>query len=232
MMAGLPLDVSGLQWAFRPGSPPFLIVESLTIPSGQTVAVTGPSGSGKTSLLFLLAGLEQSSGGRVRWGDTDLSALGEAERDRWRRSGVGLLFQDFRLVDDLTVLANVLLPTTLQRWRPGSELRARALALIERMGLTDPRQRVATLSRGEMQRTALARALLLRPPVVLADEPTASLDTDGELAVEDLLFDAARAEGATLLIATHHQRLWEKADRRIALAHGRVVSDSQGDREP
>jgi putative ABC transport system ATP-binding protein len=188
--------------------------------------VTGPSGSGKTSLLFLLAGLEKASGGAIRWGDTNITELREAERDRWRRASVGLVFQDFRLVDDLSVLANVLLPTTFLRWRPGSELRARALALIERMGLKNPRQRVATLSRGEMQRAAMGRALLLRPRIILADEPTASLDAESERLVEDLLFDAAREEGATLLIATHHQRLWQKADRRIALAHGSVASDS------
>jgi putative ABC transport system ATP-binding protein len=158
----------------------------------------------------------------------DLSSLKEARPDRWRRSAVGLGFQDIRLVEDLSVLANVLLPTTFQRWQPGPVLRERAVWLIRRMGLKDPRQRVATLSRGEMQRTALARALLLRPPVILADEPTASLDAENERAVEDLLFDAVRAEGATLIIATHHQRLWEKADRRIALDHGRLVNDWQG----
>jgi putative ABC transport system ATP-binding protein len=225
-MAGLPLQIEGLQWAFQPGSPPFLCIESLSIPAGQKAAVTGPSGSGKTSLLFLLAGLERAARGKLRWGGTDLSTLREAEADRWRRSAVGMVFQDFRLVDDLSVLANVLLPTTFLRWNPGPGLRGRALALIERMGLQDPRQRVATLSRGEMQRTALARALLLRPPVILADEPTASLDAENERTVEDLLFAAVREEGATLLIATHHQRLWEKADRRLALAHGRIVSDS------
>jgi len=227
-MAGLPLLAEDLRWTFQPGSSPFLSLDSLSIPAGQTVAVTGPSGSGKTSLLFLLAGLEQASGGKICWGDTNLSALREEARDRWRRSAVGLVFQDFRLVEDLSVLANVLLPTTFQRWQPGPVLRERAVWLIRRMGLKDPRQRVATLSRGEMQRTALARALLLRPPVILADEPPASLDAENERAVEDLLFDAVRAEGATLIIATHHQRLWEKADRRIALDHGRLVNDWQG----
>ena len=202
--------------------PVFLSVPRLVVGAGETVAVTGPSGSGKTSLLFLLGGMERPSAGRVVWDGTDITTLGESSRDRWRRENVGLVFQDFRLVEDLSVLQNVLLPASFSRWRPGRELVSRAYGLLARMNLSKPRQITATLSRGEMQRTALARALLFRPRLILADEPTASLDAENERTVCDLLFDAAREEGATLLVATHQKGLRERADRVIAMDHGRI----------
>jgi putative ABC transport system ATP-binding protein len=219
---GLSLKAVSLEWAFSPGAPMFLSVPRLIIQAGEAVAVTGPSGSGKTSLLFLLGGMERPSAGRIIWDGRDITALSEGSRDTWRRENVGLVFQDFRLVEDLSVLQNVLLPASFSRWRPGRELESRALMLMARMNLSKPRQITATLSRGEMQRTALARALLFRPRLILADEPTASLDAGNEQAVGDLLFDAAREEGATLLVATHQKSLRDRADRVIAMDHGRV----------
>jgi putative ABC transport system ATP-binding protein len=221
---GLSLKTVSLEWAFERGAPAFLSVPRLVVEAGETVAVTGPSGSGKTSLLFLLGGMEMPSAGRIVWDGRDITALSEASRDRWRRENVGLVFQDFRLVEDLSVLQNVLLPASFSRWRPGRELESRALDLMERMNLSRPRQITATLSRGEMQRTALARALLFRPRLILADEPTASLDAENENAVCVLLFDAVREEGATLLVATHQKSLRERADRVIAMDHGRISS--------
>lgn len=219
------LDVESLQWSFVPGEAAFLSVPGMVVRAGEVVAVTGPSGSGKTSLLFLLAGIERPASGRIRWDGTDIAALGESARDRWRRARAGLVFQDFRLIEDLSVTENILLPSSFARWSPGPELRSRARSLIERMGLPDPHQPAATLSRGEMQRTALARALLFRPRLILADEPTASLDAANEAAVSDLLLEAAREDGVTLLVATHQAALRDRADRVISLEHGRVVSD-------
>ena len=220
---GLSLETESLEWAFQVGAPAFLSVPRFVVAAGEMVAVTGPSGSGKTSLLFLLGGMERPSAGRIAWDDTDITTLNEASRDRWRRENVGIVFQDFRLVEDLSVLQNVLLPASFSRWRPGRDLESRAHALMERMNLSKPRQITATLSRGEMQRTALARALLFRPRLILADEPTASLDAANEQAVCDLLFDAAKEEGATLLVATHLKSLRERADRVIAMDHGRMA---------
>jgi len=229
---GIPLEVDSLEWSFQPGAPVFLRVDRLHIQPGAAVTVAGPSGSGKTSLLFILAGMERPTRGRIAWDGFDLSSAAEPARDAWRRVNVGLVFQDFRLVEDLSVRENVLLPSTFSRWRPGPDLETRADELIRRMRLPDPGQAAATLSRGEMQRTALARALLFRPPLVIADEPTASLDAQNEQAVCDLLFEAARMEGVTLLVATHQKAIHEMADRMITLDHGRIVSDVRRETDP
>jgi putative ABC transport system ATP-binding protein len=132
------------------------------------------------------------------------------------------VFQDFQLVPELTALENVLLPLTFERWSVPRDDRRRAAGLLERLGVGRPGARASTLSRGEMQRTALARALLGRPPVLLADEPTASLDAANEAAVAALLLEYARDEGATVVVSTHQALLRDGADRRITLAHGRV----------
>ncbi len=221
---GLSLEIDRLAWSFEHDRAPFLKIDALRIPSGKTVALTGPSGSGKTSLLFLLAGMETPTYGRIAWEGFDIAAAGESARDSWRRTAVGLMFQDFRLIEDLSVIDNILLPASFTRWRPGAELRARAAELLDRMRLSKPDQSVATLSRGEMQRVALARALLFRPAILLADEPTASLDAENERIVWDLLLGAAHEQGATLVVATHHRGVLDTVDTVVALDHGRLVS--------
>lgn len=219
---GLDLKLRGLRWCFPKTGQAFLDIPSFDLPAGASLALGGPSGSGKSSLLFLLSGMEAPAAGEIAWGGQDLARLGEARRDAWRRSSVGLVFQDFRLVPGLSVLDNVLLPSGFSAWRPSRALRARAFDLIGRVGLADPRQRAATLSRGEMQRAAIARALLFDPPVVLADEPTASLDAENEEKVAELLFAACAEGGATLVVATHQPRLFDRAARTLRLQHGRV----------
>jgi putative ABC transport system ATP-binding protein len=127
----------------------------------------------------------------------------------------------------------VLLPSTFSRWLPGRALQERARELIARLGLPKPGQVVATLSRGEMQRTALARALLLRPRLLVADEPTASLDAQNERAVWEMLFESAKDDGVTLLVATHQKSIQAMTDRLITLDHGTVVSDeTRGGEQP
>lgn len=217
---GLALEVSRVTWGFDSQEAPFLRITDLTLAPGQVLAVTGPSGAGKSTLLSLLAGFEAPAAGTIRWGDHDLGTASETSRDRWRRDHVGLVFQDFQLVPELTAVENVLLPLTFSRFTVGRSERAKASALLEELGVTRVTARASTLSRGEMQRTALARALLSRPPVVLADEPTASLDADNEAAVTNLLIDCARRHGATVVVATHQPRLIEKADRQVRLDHG------------
>jgi len=217
---GLPLRVDQVSWAFEPGQAPFLRVPSLRVGEGEVLAVTGPSGAGKSTLLFLLAGLEVPSAGTLAWGATDLGALSPAARDRWRRHHLGLVFQDFQLVPALTGLENVLLPLTFHRFSVTADDRRRALSLLERLGVSRPTARAASLSRGEMQRTALARALFGRPPVLLADEPTASLDAAHEALVADCLLDAARLEGATVIVSTHQDLLRRRADAVVTLDHG------------
>jgi len=194
-----------------------LAIPALTLEPGTNLGVSGPSGSGKSSLLHLVAGLITPSAGHVSWGDTVISALGESERDRWRRRTIGFVFQDFHLVPELDVAANIALPASFSSWRLDTTGRRRALDLAEQMGLTDPRRRAALLSRGEQQRVAIARALFGEPALLLADEPTASLDATRGDAIGALLVEAAARCGASLICASHDQALLTRMDRRLDL---------------
>lgn len=203
---------------------PVLVIDRLHVPAGQHLAVTGGSGSGKSTLLNILSGLERVRQGRVLWNGSDIAPLSEGGRDRWRAQNVGLVMQDFHLFAGLPALANVLLPARLAG-AADAETVARAHDLLARVGLARPGQRIETMSRGEMQRVAIARALLRRPGVIVADEPTASLDVESGAAVGDLLLEVATETGSTLIVASHDARLIERLDRRLALAAGRIVAD-------
>src|SRR5262249_8224792 len=196
--------------------------------AGEVIGITGPSGSGKTSLLAVLAALERPDGGQVVWGNQDVASLGEAARDRWRRNRVGFVFQEFNLLPGLSALQNVLLPATFGAFRVPAPVRTRATSLLARVGLIDGRRDAATLSRGEMQRVALARALLFAPPILLADEPTASLDAASGRAVADLLLELARDAGSTLVVVTHDPTLLERLPRVERLVQGRLVESIRG----
>ena len=186
---------------------------SFTIEAGAAVAVTGPSGAGKTTLLHAVAGLVVPEAGTVSWGDLDITSLPEAGRDRWRRDNVGLVFQDFQLLAELTVLENVLLPIRFDHWRTPRSSVERAERLAARVGL-DPRgPRAGKLSRGEQQRLAIARALMRTPRFILADEPTASLDAENSARIADLLFEASRETQASLLLISHDAGLLARASR-------------------
>lgn len=164
-------------------------------------------------------------GNRRRRGHASLKRdpLGGRARDAWRRENVGLVFQDFQLIGELSALENVLLPTTFRSWSPSPEDLSRASQLLDRLGVGRHGARAGTLSRGEMQRVSIARALLKRPPVLLADEPTASLDAANEAIVSSLLLEAAREEGATLVISTHHRAVRDGADLVADLDHGALA---------
>jgi putative ABC transport system ATP-binding protein len=200
-----------------------LDIERLELPPGSQTAICGPSGSGKTTLLHLLCGIERPSAGRVRWDGVDLFALGEAARDRWRRHWVGLVFQQFHLFASLSPLEDVLLPARFRTFRVEAAVAHRARALLDRVGVRATGE-TASLSRGEMQRVALARALLFAPPILLADEPTASLDVEAGAQVTELLFSACRETGATLLLVTHDAVLAARCRQVMNLATGRVSS--------
>ncbi|GGF29397.1 ABC transporter [Aliidongia dinghuensis] len=191
-------------------------LDRLALEPGGHLALTGASGSGKSSLLSALAGLDRPSDGRVLWGDTDLARLTEPARDRWRRARIGLVFQDFHLVSGLDVLGNILLPARFGG-TCARALKPRAMALAARVGLTRPHQPVERLSRGEMQRVAVARALLLSPMILLADEPTASLDAETGNAIGALLIEVARELGSTLVVATHDPWLRQRLGRELRL---------------
>ncbi len=221
MPAGAGLEVEGLVIAF-PGAGPVLSIPALSLAPGSATAVEGSSGAGKTSLLHALAGIERPAAGAVRWDGSSLWTLPGPARDRWRRERLGLVFQDMHLLPGLSALDNVLLPVLFDHARVPAALRARAAALLEGLGIAAPHRRAAVLSRGERQRVALARALLRRPAVLLADEPTASLDAAAAGQVSALLLDAAADGGATLLVATHDPALLARLPHRLRLRAGHL----------
>ncbi|MGX1786222.1 ABC transporter ATP-binding protein [Bosea sp. NPDC055332] len=217
------LHFSGIQVDHRDGDGrPFRVLDipDFVVPPGALIGLRGPSGSGKTSLLHLAAGLFSPDTGRVGWGDVAVSTLPGAKRDRWRRETVGFVFQDFHLVPELDVLANITLPASFSRWRRTEGQLSRATALAGRMGLTDLRRRAAVLSRGEQQRVAIARALFNAPALILADEPTASLDPAHAAEVGALLVEVARESGATLLCASHDPVLLARMQQVAAIGDG------------
>ena len=201
---------------------PVLNVERLKLAAGAKVGVTGPSGSGKTSLLYLLSGIEMPSAGRIRWGEVELTALAEARRDRWRRRHLGFVFQDFYLQPGLSVVNNVLATCYFDRLRPSSELQRRARTLLERVGAPVDRS-IVELSRGEQQRVAIARALLHEPRILMADEPTASLDEANARIIIDLLLEEAAEVDAMLIAVTHDPKLLARLPCVYHLEAGRLI---------
>ena len=205
----------------RGGALRVLDIQRLELPPGSQTAICGPSGSGKTTLLHLLCGIECPRSGRVCWDGVDLFALGEAGRDHWRRRRVGLVFQQFHLFASLSPLENVLLPARFGAFRVEPAIARRACALLDRVEVRVAGE-TARLSRGEMQRVALARALLFAPPILFADEPTASLDAEAAARVAELIFSACRESGATLLLVTHDAAIAAQCPQIMHLAAGRI----------
>ncbi len=200
---------------------------SIAVDAGESVAVMGPSGSGKSTLLNLIAGLDRPSAGRVLVTGQDLGRMNEAQRSRLRRRSVGLIFQFFNLLDNLTALENVAIAAELAG-AGRAEAVSRARNLLERLGLGhQERSLPSRLSGGERQRVAVARALINDPPLLLADEPTGALDSTSGEQVLDLLRDLNRA-GRTLIVVTHDRHLAEViASRTILLRDGRLARDSR-----
>jgi putative ABC transport system ATP-binding protein len=198
----------------------------LILKPGATAAITGPSGAGKTTLLHAVAGLVQANRGGVLWGNCDIAALPERQRDRWRRNTAGLVFQDFQLFPELGVLDNILLPVRFDRLRAAAALYERARMLAERVGVDGATARTGALSRGEQQRVAVARALIRRPALLLADEPTASLDAENGTRVADLLFEMATEAQATVLIVSHDPALLARVGTIYRLEAGRLAATS------
>ncbi|MEV5712092.1 ABC transporter ATP-binding protein [Actinoallomurus sp. NPDC052274] len=194
----------------------------LDVAAGETVAVVGPSGCGKSTLLHLLGGLERPTGGELWLADQRIDRMSETELARLRRHALGFVFQGFELVDELTAQENVELPALLAGVSP-RVARRRAAELLERVGLVDRATHLpAALSGGQRQRVAVSRALIGRPRIVLADEPTGNLDSAATTEVLRL-FAALRAEGQTLLMVTHDSRVAATADRVITMRDGALV---------
>lgn len=204
------------------GSLTILADVSLSVRTGETLAIVGASGAGKSTLLALLAGLDSPSTGRVSIAGVDLSELGEDGRAAIRGKHVGFVFQSFHLIPSLTAVENVMLPLELGGRRDAREAARGALAQV---GLT-PRQAhyPKQLSGGEQQRVAIARAFVTHPAVLFADEPTGNLDTATGQRITDLLFDLNRSSGSTLVLVTHDRALAGRCNRILELDAGHTVN--------
>lgn len=196
---------------------------SFDIGRGEIVAVTGPSGAGKTTLLQIVGSLERADSGSVSYEGTRLETLGEKALARFRNVNIGFIFQFHQLLPEFTLLENVEMPALIGG-RSRAEARRRAMELIEYLGLGDrTTHKPSQLSGGERQRAAVARALVNNPRVVLADEPTGSLDSRNRAELHRLFFDLRRDMGHTFVIVTHDENLAADADRIIRLTDGHIA---------
>jgi putative ABC transport system ATP-binding protein len=219
------IEVRGLTKTLRSGSTSLEILKGidLSIPGRQFVVIMGASGSGKSTLLGLLAGLDTPTSGSVAIDGEEISAYSEDALARIRAAKLGFVFQSYQLIPTLTAVENVLLPHELHAQDDGS---ARARELLTSVGLAERLDHYPVqLSGGEQQRVALARAFMLRPPVILADEPTGNLDSTTGARVMELLLELNRREGTTLVLVTHDASLAAHAERKILLRDGRIASD-------
>src|SRR6266536_5742867 len=196
---------------------------SLDVPKGQLTAVMGPSGSGKSTLMHILAGLDKPTSGEVTIAGTEISKLSDSDLTKLRRRNIGFIFQFFNLLPMLTAEENILLPLSIAGVKPDREW---VDQLIDRMGLTNRRaHRPSELSGGQQQRVAIGRALVSRPTIVFADEPTGNLDSNTSDEILTLLRDSVDAYGQTTVMVTHDPRAAAIADRILFLDDGLVVRD-------
>lgn len=202
-------------------APPLLNALHCRIEKGQSVAIVGASGSGKTTLLSFLAGLDTPKDGKVLIAGQNITGLNEEARAQVRANNVAFVFQNFQLIDGLTALQNVCLPLEV---KGDSAPEVKAEQWLERVGLGHRLQhRPKTLSGGEQQRVALARAFACEAPILFADEPTGSLDTQTGHKIADLLFDLVRDQQQTLILVTHDGELAQRCERILTLSEGKLV---------
>ena len=220
------MQVSNVTKTYDDDGAPAVAHVTMEVSAGESVAVMGPSGSGKSTLLNLIAGLDRPTSGEIRVGGERVDTLSETGLARFRRRQVGMIFQFFNLLDDMTVADNVLLPAQLAGM-PAAKARARADELLAALRIGPHRNAYpARLSGGERQRVAIARALVNRPALLLADEPTGALDTATGEEIGELLLDL-NSSGQTLIVVTHNPDLAARyAARVIEIVDGRVASDA------
>jgi lipoprotein-releasing system ATP-binding protein len=196
----------------------------LLVNAGERIAIVGPSGSGKTTLLNLIGTLDRQDSGKMYFEGQDLSALNDQQLAGFRNEKIGFVFQMHHLLPQLTLLENILLPTLTDKKLQGKETLERAQKLISRMGLSKvAHQKPSELSGGECQRTAVARALINRPKLILADEPTGALDQKSAFNLTDLLVELNKEEGLTLIVVTHSMEVAKKMERIYKIEDGKLV---------
>lgn len=229
------LQARGLRKTYHNGAVSLEVLRGLDlqIATQGFVAVTGPSGAGKSTLLHLLAGLDVPTEGEVLWEGRSLSSLSDRERAHFRNRTIGVVFQFYHLLPELSALENVMLPGLVNGRAGRRALRERALECLSQVGLKDRAAHTPSqLSGGELQRAAIARALINQPAMILCDEPTGNLDSKTGQQVVEMLIGLHRRQGMGVVLVTHEHELAQLADRWIELRDGRIVSDHRPRRQP
>ena len=223
------IEISNLSKTYNGSEVQVIAVNGISLDflAGEFTAIVGPSGSGKTTLLNMMGGLDSPTSGSIKIGGTDINLLKGSELINFRLHNIGFVFQAYNLIPVLTAFENVEFIMDLQGW-PKKERTQRAMDLLGRVGLANRAgSRPAKLSGGQQQRVAVARALASKPKFVLADEPTANLDSKSTENLLEIMEELNRAENVTFIFSTHDQRVVNKARRVITLEDGRVISDVQ-----
>lgn len=201
-----------------------LDISEMVILEGTVTLITGASGAGKSTFLQLLAGLIKPSSGSIKWKDAVLTDMAQVDLDHWRSKHVGMIFQDFQLFNYMSIIDNILLPFTFYAHGESRRvLKQRAESFLDRMGVPKERKSIGELSRGEQQRVAIIRALIKHPDIILADEPTASLDDKNAESVIQLLVTEAAKTKATLIIVSHEQVATDSIGHFISMKNGRCI---------
>jgi putative ABC transport system ATP-binding protein len=225
---GSMIDLRGIRKAYETDAGPFLALKGidLHVDKGEFVSVVGKSGSGKSTLINMFTGIDHPTEGQVVVAQTPIRQLDEGQMAEWRGRNLGIVFQFFQLLPTLTVVENVMIPMDLAGKFEGQRLE-RALFLLDQVGIVDDAYKFPTsISGGEQQRAAIARALANDPPIVVADEPTGNLDSRTAESVFQL-FESLVAEGKTILMVTHDGELASRVPRTITLADGLIVSETK-----
>ena len=218
------ISVSHVSKAVSDASGPLSILRDIdfSVAAGESVAILGASGSGKSTLLSIMAGLDTPSQGHVSLAGQDIFEMTEDQRAAWRGQHLGFVFQNFQLMGHLTALENVMLPLELAGTQNAANL---AKSILTQVGLSERlRHFPKVLSGGEQQRVALARAFVVEPQLLLADEPTGSLDAQTGESIMDLMLSMNKARNTTLILVTHDQKLAQRCDRTLTLEAGRLIS--------
>ncbi|MEO1582979.1 MAG: ATP-binding cassette domain-containing protein [Planctomycetota bacterium] len=210
------LDIAGLRFRYPGADADTVQLDALSLGQGEQALLTGASGTGKSTLLQLIAGLMRPAAGTISIAGEDIHAMADAKRDLFRGAKVGMIFQTFNLLQGFSAAENVMMAMMFSDV-PRKEHRSRAVDLLRQVGIDTPAREVTQLSVGQQQRVAVARAAAASPIIVLADEPTASLDPDAAAAAMDLIQETCRSIGAALLCTSHDPSMAERFDRREAL---------------
>lgn len=222
--SGLSLSISDLVVRSK-DERALLSLPKFDAPAGALIGVRGPSGAGKSTLLYAIAGLIEHAEGTVTWGDTDILSLGAPARTSFRAANIGMIFQDFLLFEELDGLDNAAVTALFRPRQKRAGLRARAAERLSRLGLDTNSRQVSSFSGGERQRVAIARAMAANAPILLADEPTASLDRAAADRLIDDLVRLAHEGGMTLIAVSHDPHLIERLDRVLTIEDGKLTDD-------